>query len=184
MRLRLLDPTTIQITCPPYTSQSKIVQFLQSNQTWIFKHLTKIPTYPNLLTLQTVSILGQTRSNSFRTKATFIKHYKDMAFDLVATELELLCQKFGFSYQKLSLRNQVSRFGSCSHSNNLSINWQSIFLPLSIFRHLLLHELVHTQIKNHGPNFWAKLTECDPDTQKHNTWLKKNGTRCFYIAPN
>jgi hypothetical protein len=68
-----------------------------------------------------------------------------------------LATQHGFCYGRVYLRNQRTRWGSCSRSNNLSLNINLIRLPSNLMDYVLLHELIHTRIKNHGAPFWDEL---------------------------
>jgi predicted metal-dependent hydrolase len=63
----------------------------------------------------------------------------------------------GFSYNRVFVRNQKTRWGSCSQQNNINLNINLVRLPDALIDYTLLHELVHTRIKNHGAGFWAEL---------------------------
>ena len=71
--------------------------------------------------------------------------------------MEILAEKFGFNYNKLFIKNLRSRWGSCSNRNNINLNLQLMRLPDKLIDYVILHELVHTEEKNHGEKFWAKL---------------------------
>lgn len=62
-----------------------------------------------------------------------------------------------FSYNRLFLRQQKTRWGSCSAKNNINLNLKLARLPDELLDYVILHELVHTRIKNHGVKFWAEL---------------------------
>ena len=68
-----------------------------------------------------------------------------------------LAKKHGFSYNRVFLRNQKTRWGSCSGKNNINLNYNLVRLPDDLIDYILLHELVHTRIKNHGKIFWDTL---------------------------
>ena len=104
---------------------------------------------------------------------------RPFALKKIKLELNKLAAEFGFEYNRLTLRRQSSCFGSCSGRNNLNFNWQIIFLPYPIFRHLLLHELTHLSVKNHKRQVGDQLKFYDPQTEVHHHWLKTNGRRCF-----
>jgi hypothetical protein len=70
-----------------------------------------------------------------------------------------LAQKHGFQVNKINIRNNKRNWGSCSARNNISLNLQMMKLPDELIDYILLHELVHTKIKNHGLLFWQKLDE-------------------------
>ncbi|MEA3348593.1 MAG: M48 family metallopeptidase, partial [Pseudomonadota bacterium] len=64
------------------------------------------------------------------------------------------------------IRNQKTRWGSCSAKNNISLNIKLALLPDQLRDLVLVHELIHTKIKNHGPNFWQKLEKIYPQARK------------------
>jgi predicted metal-dependent hydrolase len=68
-----------------------------------------------------------------------------------------LARQYGFSCNKVSIRNQKSRWGSCSADNNISLNQKLARLPDRLIDFVLLHELVHTRVKNHSRDFWQEL---------------------------
>lgn len=106
---------------------------------------------------------------------------KILALTLIKGELKRLSNMFGFKYNRVSVKNQSSRFGSCSSRGNLNFNWQIIFFPTNKFRHILLHELTHLKIKNHSKAFWDQLAFYDPKSKDNNKWLKNEGTKLFII---
>lgn len=83
--------------------------------------------------------------------------------DWVAARLKLtgrlfqLAERHQFSYNRVSIRNQRTRWGSCSAKNNISLNINLVRLPDELMDYVILHELVHTRIKNHRREFWAEL---------------------------
>lgn len=87
------------------------------------------------------------------------------------------CQKIalevGISIDRITIRNQSSRWGSCSAQQNISLNAKLLFLPKALVRHVILHELCHVAHQNHGPNFWSALQALDPQTQVHNQALRR-----------
>ena len=112
-------------------------------------------------------------------KKVLEKKLRPLALSLIKNQLLLLKRQFGFDYGRVTVRNQSSRFGSCSSQGNLSFNWQIIFFPPDKFRHLLLHELTHLDIKNHSSKFWHQLTQYDLNAKANNLWLKREGTKLF-----
>lgn len=72
----------------------------------------------------------------------------------------------------VTIRNQASRWGSCSVADRISLNAKLLFLPKELARHVVLHELCHIAHRNHGPYFWARLREVDPLTDMHETQLR------------
>ena len=75
----------------------------------------------------------------------------------IVQRLETLAVRHGFTYNRVFVRNQKTRWGSCSHRNNINLNINLVQLPAELMDYTILHELVHTRIKNHGPGFWREL---------------------------
>jgi predicted metal-dependent hydrolase len=76
-----------------------------------------------------------------------------------------LAVRHGFNYRGVSIRKQRSRWGSCSRDNRISLNLQLMILPDRLRDYVLLHELLHTRIKHHGPEFWAELERLQSDAR-------------------
>ena len=87
---------------------------------------------------------------------------KKEASKLLIKRLEEIAAKHGYSYNLVSIRNQKTRWGSCSSNNNISLNVKLTLLPDALRDFILLHELVHTKVKNHGKGFWAEIMKAEP----------------------
>ena len=105
----------------------------------------------------------------------FIIWYKIRAHKTISRRVELYAQKSGFEYNKINITNAQKRWGSCSHQGNLSFTWRLIMAPLVIIDSVVVHELVHLEVKNHSKSFWNKVGSLDPEYKKHKDWLKNNG---------
>ena len=71
--------------------------------------------------------------------------------------LNYLSQAHGFKYNRVFIKSQKTRWGSCSGKNNINLNINLVRLPDELIDYTILHELVHTRIKNHGQRFWDQL---------------------------
>ena len=80
-----------------------------------------------------------------------------------AARLQMISIATGYTWNKLSIRGQKTRWGSCSVNSDISLNFKLLFLPTELVDHVLLHELVHTQELNHSPRFWALMKKFDAD---------------------
>ena len=87
-------------------------------------------------------------------------------------------------FKRISVRDQKSRWGSCSASGDLSYNWRLILAPSHILDYVAAHEVAHRQHMNHGPRFWRLvLTHCPhASTAKH--WFKSNGAELHRFTVN
>ena len=83
-----------------------------------------------------------------------------------------LSNSFGFSYNRLFLKNLKSRWGSCSGRNNINLNIHLMQLPNELIDYVILHELTHTIHKNHSKNFWSALDNVFPESKIADKKLK------------
>jgi predicted metal-dependent hydrolase len=77
--------------------------------------------------------------------------------------------------QKITLRDQKSRWGSCSSLGNINYNWRIIMAPLEIMDYLVIHELAHLRFPNHSKAFWFEVQRFCPEFSQHRLWLKDRG---------
>ncbi len=76
---------------------------------------------------------------------------------------------------RVSIRQQRTRWGSCSRGNSISLNAKLLFLPPELVEYVLLHELCHTRAMDHSARFWAIVAEHDPGFERHRRALKDAG---------
>lgn len=89
--------------------------------------------------------------------------YKEKAYAFVLKEIKECNAYYGFSYSRVRIRNQRSRWGSCSSSKTLSFHYKILFLPLNLAHYLIVHELCHLQEMNHSKRFWELVSKTYPD---------------------
>jgi predicted metal-dependent hydrolase len=75
----------------------------------------------------------------------------------------------------MDITNAQKRWGSCSHQGNLNFAWRLIMAPLPIIDSVVVHELVHLEVKNHSKAFWNKVEISHPQYKEHKDWLKNMG---------
>lgn len=95
------------------------------------------------------------RSRIFRKEARSID--PDRAREILTRRVSRIAARHGYAFNRLTVRNQKTRWGSCSAKNNISLNMRLILLPEILCDYVILHELVHTRVKNHGHHFWAEM---------------------------
>lgn len=91
--------------------------------------------------------------------------------------VKMYADRFGFKYGRLSFRDNVSNWGSCSFENNISLNIKLMKLPDEIIDYVILHELCHTIEKNHSVDFWKLVGKVCPDYAVLRSRLRKYNTR-------
>ncbi|MFC1554770.1 M48 family metallopeptidase [candidate division KSB1 bacterium] len=131
----------VRVAVPILVSFKKAKMFAELKRPWIVKNLKKQKQLENIHAeiTKTNSIDGKEAENFLRDST------------------ERIARKYGFIYNKLTLRNQRTRWGSCSSRNNISLNRKLIYLPQKLIEYVILHEMVHTRIKNHSKKFWTEL---------------------------
>jgi predicted metal-dependent hydrolase len=93
---------------------------------------------------------------------------------LVQSRLEYFNRFYGFAYDRISIRNQQTRWGSCSAKGNLNFNYRILFLPSELSDYVVVHELCHLRELNHSPAFWRLVELTVPDYKKRRQLLRQN----------
>ena len=91
----------------------------------------------------------------------------------LTNRLHELATKHGFSFNRVFVRNQKTRWGSCSGQNNINLNIKLLLLDQELRDFIILHELVHTRVKNHGKEFWRQLLAVEPNAMDLDARMKK-----------
>jgi predicted metal-dependent hydrolase len=103
------------------------------------------------------------------------KHYrehKEAARVLVHARLSVLNEHYQFSYNRVAIKDQKSRWGSCSKKGNLNFNYRLLFLPPHLADYVIVHELCHLAEFNHGASFWNRVAEVAPEYRSHRNELR------------
>jgi predicted metal-dependent hydrolase len=131
---------TVRLTLPRGVSMRTAEQFVHSRIPWIEKHLRKFRALERRPAPPALSKIDEIQARR-----------------AIIERLNELAKIHDFYYAKVTIRKQKTRWGSCSAKNNISLNINLIRLPEKLRDYVLLHELVHTRIKNHSKEFWAGL---------------------------
>lgn len=186
IKISVKPDRSVRVSFPFYVSASEASQFVIKNIGWITGQQQKFEIKKSVIEvgrfqtkLHTVQIteapenktkingnlieIKLTDLNSEHSR-TYLENvvvgiYRYEAKKLLPPKIAELALKHGFQFNKITIRNNKRNWGSCSSRNNISLNLQMMKLPDELIDYILLHELVHTKIKNHGPVFWAKLDE-------------------------
>jgi predicted metal-dependent hydrolase len=196
--LRLLADGTARVTIPRRGTISAARDFAARNAGWLelqFQRLAarpKIPADWNLGTEilfrgETVRIESDTegsiRFGAARLKVAdvfadlrpAIQNYlrKEATKELPPRVMELAALH-GVSVSRISVRNQKSRWGSCSRRGTISLNWRLIQTPVFVRDYIILHELAHRRQMNHSEKFWQEVARLCPDYPAAERWLKQH----------
>ncbi len=144
-----------RVAVPYGVSFASAEMFARSKAGWIKKHLDKMAQLEQ-------EARALSKSNPIN-RAAARKHLID--------RLNQLSQKHGFNYNRVFIKNQKTRWGSCSAKNNINLNINLVRLPDDLIDYTLLHELVHTRIKNHSRRFWDQMDTLLGDAKKLDSQL-------------
>jgi len=116
-----------------------------------------------------------------RTSRSRAEHaaYKEQAFGLVQERLIHFNTLYNFTYHRISIRNQSSRWGSCSRRGNLSFNYRITLLPPELADYIIIHELCHLGEFNHSKKFWNLVALTVPNWPKLRMELREHGKKLF-----
>jgi predicted metal-dependent hydrolase len=193
----------LTVRAPLRMTQARIRLFIDEHADWIEKNQAKVRNslpvspkrylegekflylgkfYPlNLVPRQrsALTFTGETfrMAKSAQPKAAeiFLRWYKEQATLLLFERVLLISGMTGFQYKKVRISSARTRWGSCSSLGTLSFTYRLVMAPLPVVDYVVLHELVHTQVRNHSKIFWSKVEKMMPDNKTRLGWLKKNG---------
>jgi predicted metal-dependent hydrolase len=100
--------------------------------------------------------------------------YRQQAGPIMEERTRTLAQRFGFQYQQVKITSAMTRWGSCSARGVINFSWRLVMAPVEVIDNVVIHELVHTQVRNHSQEFWARVQALVPDYKTRAGWLKRN----------
>jgi predicted metal-dependent hydrolase len=92
-----------------------------------------------------------------------------------------LAVRHGLEVRAVSVRNQRSRWGSCSRSATVSLNWRLVQMPAAVSDYIILHELAHLRVMNHSAKYWRVVAQLCPDYRAAEAWLKAHGRQLQWV---
>lgn len=161
--IKITADMQIVVFVPLYVSDNEIERMVISKSKWIDEHMLKVQS-----TIDERSKLE---------KITFeqIKELADQAVEYIPKRVKYYAEKENFVYNKITIKNLVSRWGSCSTKGNLNFNCLLMLTPYYVIDYIVVHELCHLREMNHSEKFWAEVEKIMPDYQRAELWLKQNG---------
>lgn len=106
--------------------------------------------------------------------------YRRKARERFENRADEYAESMGVEYEKIEIRNQRTKWGSCSTSGTLGLNWRLMMAPEAVIDYVIVHELGHLRESNHTDAFWSLVAEYDPDYEKHARWLEENSTQLIF----
>lgn len=158
-----LKPDGITVRAPKGMPRREINAFLNEKRDWIEKHLVKM----------------QERKNALEQLPPFtmdeIRKLADQALITIPEKVRKYAPIVGVTYGRITIRNQRSRWGSCSSKGNLNFNCLLMLFPDEVIDSVVVHELCHRKHMNHSAEFYAEVERVFPQYRKCEKWLKENG---------
>ncbi|NMC27333.1 MAG: M48 family metallopeptidase [Syntrophomonadaceae bacterium] len=103
--------------------------------------------------------------------------YRCMAGEHIRSRIDFFRPRLDVSPGRVTIKNQKTRWGSCSSKGNLNFNWRAIMAPPQVVDYIVVHELSHLVHLNHSPDFWQLVAATLPDYKAGKDWLRENGRR-------
>ena len=151
------------IKAPYNTTNAEIQEILQKRAKWIKDHVDKVKK-------------ERERAKSIEPLSNEeLSKLGDKAVEYIPKRVEYFAPKVGVQYGRITIRNQKSRWGSCSSKGNLNFNCMLMKTPEHIQDYVVVHELCHRREMNHSPRFWKLVGEVIPDYKQCRKWLKDEG---------
>ena len=150
--LRARHDGTLALSVPWWVSRAGALRYLKSQEALIREALG---------TVGGSVTLAQRKETRAREEAHHKKH-KEEARTLVHTLLARMNEHYGFTWGRVAIRKNATRWGSCSGKRNLNFDYRILFLPPHLQEYLVAHELCHLKEMNHSPRFWALVATAIP----------------------
>lgn len=167
MSIHIDSQMRVIVKVPVGTPNHVAENFLKEKKDWILKHLNKIDRQNQMA--QEMGALSESD----------ILAIKKRAKSVIPQRVEFYASRFGISYNKIFIRLQKSRWGSCSAEGNLNFNCLLVLMPPEILDSVVVHELCHRKYMNHSKAFYDEVFKMFPDYARCDKWLKQNGGAFF-----
>ncbi|MBQ8961783.1 MAG: M48 family metallopeptidase [Ruminococcus sp.] len=153
----------VVVRAPFKAPSSDIERFVQSNRDWIQRQQSKM-----------LSISRQAAQENPFTEEE-ICEMAEKAAKIIPERVGYYAKLIGVTYGRITIRNQKTRWGSCSGKGDLNFNCLLVLAPPKVLDSVVVHELCHRKHMDHSAAFYAEVLRVFPDYYAHHDWLKKNG---------
>lgn len=160
MRITVRCDASVLVTVPHFFPQHKVESFLADKAGWILKKIAYFKKLGPVLNVGRSGGVGEYRK------------LKPQARTLVKEKITQINQLYNFSFNRISIKNHKSRWGSCSKKGNLNFNYKIVHLPAELAEYVVVHELCHLQELNHSSRFWDLVAKAVPDHKARRRQLK------------
>lgn len=153
------------VRAPKRASNREIMKFVEQKQDWIAKHLA----YMQIRYEETRRVKEKQFTDDD------IRKMKDEAKRVIPDRVKYYAGIMGVTFGKITIKNQKTRWGSCSSKGNLNFNCLLMMTPNKVRDYVVIHELCHLKQMNHSKMFWAEVEKVMPDYKVYRQWLSQNG---------
>ena len=164
--IQIRNDGQILVRCPKRMRTEEVLKFVASKESWIRKHSSR---------------LQNQNLEPFRPDE--IEEFRQLAKDRVSERVAYYADIMGVKYQRITIRAQKTRWGSCSGKGTLSFNCLLVLAPLAFLDYVVVHELCHLKEMNHSGRFWEEVRKILPDYEASKRWLKENGDSLIARIP-
>ena len=161
--LQVLGLNDVVVRAPMRMSNREIEEFVQQNMDWIQKNLKKVAENQK----EEEEIVPMTEAE--------VRELAERATQLIPERVKYFAPLVGVTYGRITIRNQKSRWGSCSAKGNLNFNCLLMLTPPEVIDSVVVHELCHRKEMNHSARFYAEVLRVFPDYRRWEKWLKEHG---------
>lgn len=156
----------VVVRAPEKIPQNEIMKFVEEKQNWIKKHLVQ-------MYFKAEEIKKQKKEPAL-TNAD-IEKLCQKALSVIPDKVKYYAEIMGVTYGRITIRNQKTRWGSCSSKGNLNFNCLLMLMPDKVLDYVVVHELCHLKQMNHSKKFWKEVERYMPDYKNYKKWLNENG---------
>lgn len=166
IEIQLCPDGHIRVRAPFFMSDAEIADFLKEKSGWIEKHRNR---------MRERQKKREQEAPVQRLSSQDIQALADQAVRVIPDKVRYYAEKIGVDYGRITIRNQKTRWGSCSGKGNLNFNCLLMLAPEEVQDYVVIHELCHRKEMNHSRKFWAEVEKMMPDYKDKRGWLKENG---------
>lgn len=160
LRLSICQGGRLKVSAPWVFPEFAIKNFIRKKSDWILEKMKEMEKYPAPSSLRSQNELEY-------------RKLKRRAFLIAYERLKHFNVHYGFSYRKITIRDQKTRWGSCSARGTLSYNYKIAILPEKLSDYIIVHELCHIGEFNHSERFWKLVEKTIPDFREIRRELRK-----------
>lgn len=204
-RLIIAPGAGLRVVMPPGYDRYRLLNFILRREGWILKHLDRMAALPAIPGAgaplpERITFLGATHAAQVQVapgKRAAVRHagqtftvtvpeaaaarpaleawLREAARFAIATQVQRRATEMGVAYGRVAIRDQKTRWGSCSRAGNLNFSWRLVLAPPAVLDYVVVHELAHRVELNHSARFWRVVARHCPAMDEHRAWLRAHG---------